>query len=445
MRECALIRPLVAAAILATAFVPSHASAFVAIDAGVIHDVGVPWGRSTYGPVEVPTRSGPENIAWQNDGDKTVLAIGETAQGHPFLVRLAPSGEERWRVNLSSAGIARAVGSDTLVSAATFQPYTPTLQRIDANGVSLWTIAAPGSEWWDLAASEDGSSFLIEDAPLTQDWKLERRDAQGELAWSVPLAMIPAMDTQGQSDAPRITLARDGGAFVHGRTFFGSMAVERYGADGARQWTREFGGLSFGHGSSGLVEDDNGAVFLAYEVNAYPALGSNVLVLKVTTSGALAGTTVLEQETMGFSGHQMISARGGGALLVTSIGAHRIDSNGNVAWTYAADDYALGCLPQAIGERADGHIFALSSVRLSEALPIGTTALRVVELDADGSALDDYTSNPPQQFDSATALRVEGPRVDVMMQSIGDDGIERIRFVRLERETVFADGFDALR
>jgi hypothetical protein len=57
----ALIRPLVAAAILSAALIPSRALAFVAIDAGIVHDVGVPWGRSTYGPVEVPTQE-PETV-----------------------------------------------------------------------------------------------------------------------------------------------------------------------------------------------------------------------------------------------------------------------------------------------------------------------------------------------------------------------------------------------
>jgi hypothetical protein len=394
---------------------------------------------ATPGPVEVPTAASPDDIAWHSDGEKTVLAVGGTLEGHAFLARLAANGDERWRVDLSRSGFARAVGNDSLVTDATNDPdFATRLQRIDANGTTLWQVEGPAA-CYDLAARDDGSSFLVSAFFVPLLWTLDHHDASGQMTWSAPLAMAPASDSGGGGpDAPRITLAHDGGAFVHGRTSDGVMAVERYAADGARLWAFGYGGLAYGWGKSGLVEDDNGNLYLAYEVNAYPELGDNVLVLRLTGGGEIARETVFEQESMAFSGRELIPARGGGALLLTSLGVHRLAEDVDVTWTYA-DACESGCVPQAIRERDDGHVFALSSIDRAN----GAQATRLVELDAEGNRVDAWVSTPrPQIRDEPIDLHVDGALVDVALQSARNDDVARVRFLELDPDGIFADGFD---
>jgi hypothetical protein len=387
------------------------------------------------GAAESPTFTRPDAIAWQDDGATTVFASGVDT----FLTRLAPDGSTLWRVDLPGAygSIARAVGNDTLVAYISEAPTSlaTTLQRRDASGAVVWEVDQSGG-YSDFAARADGSSVLL--ANDIGVWSLERRDAGGGLAGSSPLSLEPSQ-TFGLLDGPQVVPSRDGGVFVFGAVGdSGTPYVEKFDADGTSVWHQSYPGQLFTVRERGFAEDADGVAYIAYD----DALSGAALVLRLGADGAEAWTVTFPSEFLSSEGRSLIAANGGGVLLATSAGVHRISADGGIAWSYL-DDCPLGCNPAAIRQRADGHSFALSSIGVSTDVGYGTTAVRVVELDENGNAVDTYVSSPrPLSQDLGLDIRIDGAGPEIVEQSPLADSLRRVRMLRLTGDTLFANGFD---
>jgi len=387
------------------------------------------------GPAESPTQTTPDAIAWQDDGSTTIFAVGIDA----FLTRLAPNGDALWRADVPGAysGIARAFGDDTLIAYYRYDPSGPvtTLQRRDAAGAVVWDVDEPGA-YSDFAARADGGSMLL--ANDLGIWRLERRDADGAPVGSSPLSIEPSQ-TFGLLYGPQVIPSRDGGAYVFGPGGDnGAPFVEKFDASGASLWHRTYAGQLIGNRARGLAEDENGVAYLAYD-DVQASLTSRVL--RLGAEGAEVWSVAFPSEGQSPNGRSLIAANGGGVLLATSTGVHRINADGGIAWSYA-DDCSRGCIPDAIRQRADGHAFALSSIGVESDFGYGTTAVRVVEIDEDGDVVDAFVSVPrPLSQDIGLDVRADRGTEVVELSALADS-LKRVRVLRLNTDALFANGFD---
>jgi hypothetical protein len=403
---------------------------------------GAALGYAEPTPTDVPVSAVADGIAWHDDGEKTIFATST----HAFLARLDRDGHERWRVDYFTPdypylvlGIARPAGSDVLV--ATVLSYagqagnTPTtIQRRSASGAVIWEVTQPVS-FSDFITRADGSSDLLASNGIDVS-RLEHRDAAGTLTWSTPLSVQPRL-TSGMFEGPHVTAARDGGAWVFGY-LADTMApfVERFDANGVSLWHRSWDGWG---SSRAFAEDENGIGYFAYSLAPEPEF-----LRALSADGEDLWSIELDPdlESLSANDRSLIAAKGGGVLLTTLAGVHRIDASGNPLWMHP-HECPSGCLPVSLGQRADGHVFALSTYGTTPWGVYYDAATEIVELDDAGNAIDTYLSQPvPHTRDVALDLHPIGGDVDVADLSVGTNTLVGLRLRRLRGENIFADGFD---
>ena len=393
---------------------------------------------SSPGTAEVPTSVYNDAVAWQADGGETIFAAGELS----FLTRFDAGGAERSRVEFPDAerGTVRALADDTVLAYTDFANSTLTthVQRRDASGAIAWDSAQSGS-YSDLAVHADGATDLM--STDLGNWSLQRRNTAGDPVWSTGLSVAPSQQA-GVWYGPQVVPASDGGVYVLGlddATL--AVFVERFDAAGRSVWHRTWPTGTSMLRQRGLVEDRDGIAWLEYD--GTDALGTTAHLMRLAADGSVAWAVDFPSEDTSQSGQSLIASRDGGVLLATSAGVHRIGADGTTAWSWL-DTCDLGCIPTAIRERGDGHVFLLSQVGVRSDFGYGATAMQVVELDDEGGLQQTFVSHPKTiSQDVGYALRVEETTVDIAGATMLDDSLKRVVVLRLNGEdALFADGFD---